>query len=164
MKNKNIHRINGEIYITAPQEDIKENDHFHNRATNEILFASKEMLAWNNDTTQEHKGWTKVIMTSDKQLDVQKIDSSVLSFLAENPKEDYLSDFDIETIKFVTKQRKKHNDWLSRNSAKETEISPEQETLDRIKYVLSMKNEAQGIRILEQYKEYVINKYKETLT
>jgi len=55
------------LYFTT-DEKIKEGDHFYNPATNEILFASKEMLSWNSDTTQEHKGWRKIISSTDPKL------------------------------------------------------------------------------------------------
>lgn len=49
---------------------IEEGDYFYNRSTKEILYASKEMLSWNSDTSQEHKGWKKVIATDDKNLNL----------------------------------------------------------------------------------------------
>lgn len=68
--------------------------------------------------------------------------------------EDIFNDEKIKAIgEFILKQKQ----------IKTEEISPEQETLDKIKYVLSMGNEAQAIRHLEYYKEYIINRYKETL-
>lgn len=62
---KNDDFINQHLYIVS-NEEIKEGDYLYNPATNEILFASVEMLNWNNDTSQEHKGWKKVIATTDK--------------------------------------------------------------------------------------------------
>ena len=59
------------LYFTT-DEKIKEGDHFYNPATNEILFASKEMLSWNSDTTQEHKGWRKIISSTDPKLKLCK--------------------------------------------------------------------------------------------
>lgn len=40
--------------------EIKEGDWFYGPATKEALYASKSMLSWNSDTTQEHKGWKKI--------------------------------------------------------------------------------------------------------
>jgi len=71
---KNIHRINGEIYITDPKEKILNGDWVCN---GEVLF--KRFSTINLNILCQ-----KVIMSSDKQLGVQKIDSSVLSFLAGN--------------------------------------------------------------------------------
>lgn len=52
------------LYILS-DEEIKEGDWFYNPATKEVLFASKDMLSWNSDTTQEHKGWKKIVVTTD---------------------------------------------------------------------------------------------------
>ena len=71
---KNLHRIKGEIYITAPQEEIRVND-----------YITDGYLVWQWKDDNSLLGRYKVIMTSDKQLDgVREIPSSVLSFLAEN--------------------------------------------------------------------------------
>lgn len=55
------------LYIISDDE-IKEGDWFYNPATKEVLFASKDMLSWNSDTTQEHKGWKKIVATTDIML------------------------------------------------------------------------------------------------
>lgn len=57
------------LYLTS-DEDIKEGDWFFNPATNEVLFASKDMLSWNSDTTQQHKGWRKIIATTNPDLQI----------------------------------------------------------------------------------------------
>lgn len=49
-----------EHYIVVDDSEIKEGDWFYNPATKEALRASKDMLSWNNDTTQEHKGWKRI--------------------------------------------------------------------------------------------------------
>jgi len=75
------------IYITS-DEEIKEGDWFYNPATKEALYASKEMLSWNCDTTQEHKGWKKIILTTDQDLikdGVQAIDDEFLEWFVKNP-------------------------------------------------------------------------------
>lgn len=46
--------------LIVDESDIKEGDWFYSPATKEALDASKDMLSWNNDTTQEHKGWKKI--------------------------------------------------------------------------------------------------------
>ena len=75
------------IYITS-DEEIKKGDWFYNPATKEALYASKEMLSWNCDTTQEHKGWKKIILTTDQDLikdGVQAIDDEFLEWFVKNP-------------------------------------------------------------------------------
>jgi transposase-like protein len=49
-------------YILAvSDEEIEVGDYFYGPAVKKVLYASKDMLSWNNDTTQEHKGWKKII-------------------------------------------------------------------------------------------------------
>jgi hypothetical protein len=80
------------IYITN-SEEIKEGDWFFNPATKEALYASKEMISWNCDTTQEHKGWKKIILTTDQDLikdGVQAIDDEFLEWFVKNPSCEYV--------------------------------------------------------------------------
>lgn len=55
----------GQHLFVLSNEEIKEGDYFYNPSTKEILFASKEMIIWNSDTGQSHKGWKKLIATTD---------------------------------------------------------------------------------------------------
>jgi hypothetical protein len=80
------------IYITN-SEEIKEGDWFFNPATKEALYASKEMISWNCDTTQKHKGWKKIILTTDQDLitdGVQATDDEFLEWFVENPSCEYV--------------------------------------------------------------------------
>ena len=66
-------KVNYSVSVTTfPETDtgITANQCFeaNNPATKEVLFASKEMLSWNSDTTQKHRGWNKII-TSTKFID-----------------------------------------------------------------------------------------------
>lgn len=93
LKMKNIHRINGEIYITAPQERFKKEELITDGI--DIISASSKVV--DAQDLIGRRNWQKIIMTSDKQLDVQQINSSVLSFLAENPECDNL-DVDLKLL------------------------------------------------------------------
>jgi hypothetical protein len=80
--------INGQHICITNDEEIKEGDWFYNPATKEALYASKEMLSWNCNTTQEHKGWKKIILTTDQDLiadGVQAIDDKFLNWFVNNP-------------------------------------------------------------------------------
>ena len=80
------------IYITS-DEEIKEGDWFYNPATKEALYASKEMLSWNCDTTQEHKGWKKIILTTDQDLiknGLQPINNEFLEWFVKNSSCEYV--------------------------------------------------------------------------
>ena len=59
-------RLNKQVLLVDETAEIKEGDYFHSPATKKILYASKDMLSWNCDTTQQHKGWTKIIAASPK--------------------------------------------------------------------------------------------------
>jgi hypothetical protein len=75
LEDKNAKRdghINNYLYFTT-DEEIKEGDWFYNPATKGVLYASKEMLSWNCDTTQEHKGWKKIIATTDPKLTTKEV-------------------------------------------------------------------------------------------
>jgi hypothetical protein len=76
-----------ELYITN-SEEIKEGDWLYSPAAKEVLYASHDMLSWNSDTTQEHKGWKKIILTTDPKLiedGVQPIDDEFLEWFVKNP-------------------------------------------------------------------------------
>lgn len=55
------------LYILSDDEIIQ-GDYFYSPSTNQVYYASKDMLSWNSDTTQEHKGWKKVIATTNPEL------------------------------------------------------------------------------------------------
>lgn len=68
------------LYIIS-DEEIKEGDWFYNLATKEVLFASKDMLSWNMNATQEHKGWKKIVATTDKSLGEPRPHSQALAYI-----------------------------------------------------------------------------------
>ena len=59
-KTMKLIKITEEHYIVVDNSKIEQEDWFYNPATKEILYASKEMLSWNSNTSQEHKGWKKI--------------------------------------------------------------------------------------------------------
>lgn len=86
------------LYILSDDE-IKEGDWFYNPATKETLYASKDMLSWNSDTTQEHKGWKKIVATTDKALKIPKPQPNSLDMFCKleetlpQPSEGFLNKF-----------------------------------------------------------------------
>lgn len=90
---KNIHRINGEIYITSLKENVKD------------CYALCTESIWKNTISKVVEpitcGWQKIVVSSDKKLNVQHMDSSVLSFLAENPSCEFLELEELEVEDYV---------------------------------------------------------------
>ena len=88
-------KINPDHYLVVDNSEIKEGDWFYNPATKEVLYASKDMLSWNNDTSQEHKGWKKIThSTRPESLGVGWM-QSVLPLLLSEVKE-LIGEVDVE--------------------------------------------------------------------
>jgi hypothetical protein len=103
MKTKLI-KLSDTHYIVVDDSEIKEGDWFYNPATKEALFASKDMLSWNSDTTQEHKGWKKITHSTEpidgdeygacfikvKQLNLSEIEEAINGYSVEKMAEKYV--------------------------------------------------------------------------
>lgn len=77
MSSKNVHRI-GELFYITNDENIKVGDWIFDIRRKVVDIAKYDYKVLKSD-------WKKVILTNDDMLDgVQQLDSSVLSFLAEN--------------------------------------------------------------------------------
>jgi len=77
MKNKNVHKINNNIYITS-DEEIKEGDWVYCRTENRVLIS--------NVSYSKLDDRFKIILTTDFRLapDVQKIDDEFLEWFVKN--------------------------------------------------------------------------------
>ena len=177
---KNLHFVNDfiddyqNIYITS-DEEIKDGDWF----LTDDKRVEKDATDWR--AREWHR---KIILTTDQDLikdGVQAIPNEFLEWLVKNPSCEYIkienvydkflnsgkrsvSDFRKKYKIIIPKEEPKqeHNKYLSccKNleechcDKKLKQETPEEETLSKIKFVLSCNNDAQAIRLLEQYGQW----------
>jgi len=155
------------IYITS-DEKIKEGDYFIALdGSNDIYKANK---VWLDIIKENPNPSQKIILTTDQNLiedDVQAIDDEFLEWFVKNPscesveveKVSVMNDRFILNYEIIIPKEEPNQDTMSEaikqvidNQLKQETL--EEETLTKIKFVLSCGNDSQAIRLLEQYGDW----------
>jgi hypothetical protein len=158
---KNIHKIGKELFITS-DEEIKEGDWYFD-GTDLVHKKTK----YNDALVDGNKNAKKIILTTDFRLapDVQKIDDEFLEWFVKNPSCEEVkveNVYKTASINFgnqfnyykiiIPKQEPDYTALLQPVGTIQETL--EEETLSKIKFVLLANNDAQAIRLLEQYAEF----------
>jgi len=112
MKTKLI-KTEGYLWLVDLEAEIKENDYFYSPALQEVLFASRDMLSWNFDKSQEQKGWLKCLAYFPLQSDSKVLDLPLLP----NPwreridPDDIVEELDNKLVRYSTEESDLWNAW-----------------------------------------------------
>lgn len=137
------------IYITS-NEVIKEGEYNVPSDFSSFLDISKTSKEDLQIVNEKSNGYKKIILTTDQDLiknGVQSIDDEFLEWFVNNPNCE-----EVELMNLKEIGRNEYEIIIPEEEPKQE--TPEEETLQKIKFVLSANNNAQAIRLLEQYGEF----------
>lgn len=138
------------IYITS-DEEIKDGTWVIQKSTGKFMFLAFTRSESYNKNEDLKEPFTKIILTTDQDLikdGVQKIDDKFLEWFVKNP---ICDEIEIEKRKLL-QGTTFYKIIIPKEEPKQE--TPEEETLSKIKFVLSCNNYAQAIRLLEQYGQW----------